>query len=77
MGPGDAHGCSDIGLVENVNCRFIEGQGLDIGRPLLPSFGLGAAIRRTSIASRPASAETAPTIPPIWTAFRTSSGGRT
>ncbi len=41
MGPGDAHGCSDIGLVENVNCRFIEGQGLDIGRPLLPSFAAG------------------------------------
>jgi hypothetical protein len=42
MGPGDGHGCSDIGLVENVNCRFIQGQGLDIGRPLLPSFALGA-----------------------------------
>ena len=34
MGGGDGHRCADIGLVENVNCRFIEGQGLDIGRPL-------------------------------------------
>ena len=41
MGGGDGHGCSDFGLVANVNCRFIEGQGLDIGRPLVPSFALG------------------------------------
>ena len=41
MGAGDSHGCADIGLVENVNCRFIEGQGLDVGRPLNPSFALG------------------------------------
>lgn len=41
MGAGDAHRCSDIGLVEGTNCRFIDGQGLDIGRPLLPSFPLG------------------------------------
>ena len=41
MGAGDSHGCGDIGLVEGVNCRFIEGQGLDIGRPLNSSFALG------------------------------------
>ncbi len=41
MGGGDGHACQDIGLVENTNCRFIEGQGLDIGRPLLPSFAVG------------------------------------
>ena len=41
MGAGDSHGCADIGLVEGVNCRFIEGQGLDIGRPLNSSFPLG------------------------------------
>jgi len=41
MGAGDSHRCSDLGLVEGVNCRFIEGQGLDIGRPLNNSFPLG------------------------------------
>jgi carboxypeptidase family protein len=41
MGAGDSHRCADIGLVENVNCRFIEGQGLDVGRPLDGSFALG------------------------------------
>ncbi len=41
MGAGDSHRCGDIGLVEGVNCRFIEGQGLDIGRPLNNSFPLG------------------------------------
>ena len=43
MGPGDGHTCADAGLVEGVNCRFIPGQGLDIGRPLIPGmFPLGA-----------------------------------
>jgi hypothetical protein len=41
MNAGDGHGCADIGLIENVNCRFIAGQGLDIGRPLTSAFGLG------------------------------------
>ena len=41
MGAGDSHRCVDIGLVEGMNCRFIEGQGLDVGRPLDPSFSLG------------------------------------
>jgi hypothetical protein len=34
MGRNDGHTCGDIGLVEGTNCRFIEGQGLDLGRPL-------------------------------------------
>jgi hypothetical protein len=43
MGAGDGHGCGDVGLVEGTNCRFIEGQGLDLGRPLAPGlFPLGA-----------------------------------
>ena len=43
MGPGDSHTCADIGLIDGTNCRFIPGQGLDIGRPLLPGqFPLGA-----------------------------------
>ncbi len=41
MGGGDGHRCADIGLIENTNCRFIEGQGLDIGRPLASSFATG------------------------------------
>jgi|KBSMisStandDraft_5_1062788.scaffolds.fasta_scaffold30976_1 hypothetical protein len=35
----DAHKCADILLVEGVNCRFIEGQGLDLGRPLVLPVG--------------------------------------
>jgi hypothetical protein len=43
MGPGDSHTCTDVGLIEGTNCRFVPGQGLDIGRPLLPGqFPLGA-----------------------------------
>lgn len=38
-GPGDHHMCSDIGLIQGVNCNWIQGQGLDIGRPL--TIGLG------------------------------------
>lgn len=38
-GPSDHHMCSDIGLVQGVNCNWIQGQGLDIGRPL--TIGLG------------------------------------
>jgi hypothetical protein len=29
---GDNHACTDIGLTTS-NCRFIEGQGLDVGKP--------------------------------------------
>jgi hypothetical protein len=43
MGAGDSHTCGDIGLVDGINCRFIEGQGLDLGRPLEPGlFPLGS-----------------------------------
>jgi len=31
--------CADIGLVENVNCRTISGQGLNIGSPLTSALG--------------------------------------
>lgn len=34
-GANDPHKCADIGLVQGVNCNFIEGKGLDIGRPLV------------------------------------------
>jgi hypothetical protein len=34
-GAGDHHTCTDIGLTQGVNCNFIEGQGLDLGRPLI------------------------------------------
>ncbi len=40
-GPNDPHKCADIGLVQGVSCNFIEGQGLDIGRPLV-GLPLGA-----------------------------------
>jgi hypothetical protein len=36
----DAHRCTDIGLIEDPNvCHFIEGKGLDIGRPLTTALG--------------------------------------
>ncbi len=38
-GPSDSHLCSDIGLVQGVNCNWIQGQGLDIGRPLTSALG--------------------------------------
>jgi hypothetical protein len=44
MGAGSGHTCADAGLVEGTNCRFIEGQGLDLGRPLARDlFPLGTA----------------------------------
>lgn len=39
-GAGDPHKCSDIGLIQGVNCNFIEGQGLDLGKPLTIGVGL-------------------------------------
>jgi hypothetical protein len=34
--------CASIGLIQGTNCNMIPGQGLDIGRPLIPSlFPLG------------------------------------
>jgi len=38
-GAGDPHKCSDVGLIQGVNCNFIEGQGLDLGKPL--TIGVG------------------------------------
>lgn len=38
-GPSDPHSCTDIGLVENVNCITIPGQGLNVGRPLTSPLG--------------------------------------
>jgi hypothetical protein len=38
-GPNDHHMCSDIGLIQGVNCNWIQGKGLDLGRPL--TIGLG------------------------------------
>jgi hypothetical protein len=39
-GAGDPHKCADVGLIQGVNCNFIQGQGLDLGRPL--TIGVGA-----------------------------------
>ena len=39
MGAGDGHTCGDIGLTDGINCRFIPGQGLDVGRPLTLPLG--------------------------------------
>ena len=38
-GPNDHHQCADIGLVQGVNCNWIQGQGLDIGSPLTTALG--------------------------------------
>jgi Carboxypeptidase regulatory-like domain len=38
-GPSDSHLCSDIGLVQGVNCNWIQGQGLDLGKPLTSAVG--------------------------------------
>ncbi len=53
MGAGDGHACGDIGLVEGVNCRFIAGQGLDIGRPLTLSARHARSLVRRSVHARP------------------------
>ena len=31
--------CADAGLTENVNCKTIPGQGLDLGSPLTTALG--------------------------------------
>jgi hypothetical protein len=38
-GASDSHLCVDIGLVQGVNCNWIEGQGLDVGKPLTSALG--------------------------------------
>jgi hypothetical protein len=40
-GAGDHHQCADVNLQQGVNCNWIQGQGLDLGRPLNASFPLG------------------------------------
>ena len=35
----DGHDCASEGLIQGVNCNFIQGKGLDIGKPL--TIGLG------------------------------------
>jgi hypothetical protein len=39
-GAGDHHQCADIGLVQGVNCNWIQGQGLDLGKPLTIGVGM-------------------------------------
>jgi len=38
-GPNDHHQCIDIGLVQGTNCNWIQGKGLDLGKPL--TIGVG------------------------------------
>ena len=38
-GGSDHHQCGDIGLVQGVNCNWIQGKGLDLGKPL--TIGVG------------------------------------
>jgi len=39
-GPSDPHKCADVGLIQGVNCNWIQGQGLDLGKPLTIGAGL-------------------------------------
>jgi hypothetical protein len=39
-GANDPHKCADVGLIQGVNCNWIEGQGLDLGKPLMIGVGL-------------------------------------
>ncbi len=38
-GAGDGRDCASINLVQGVNCNWIQGQGLDLGKPL--TIGIG------------------------------------
>ena len=38
-GAADGHDCASVGLIQNVNCNWIQGQGLDLGKPL--TIGIG------------------------------------
>jgi len=38
-GPSDNHDCASINLVQGVNCNWIQGQGLDLGKPLTSALG--------------------------------------
>lgn len=37
--PADGHDCANINLIQGVNCNYIQGKGLDIGKPL--TIGVG------------------------------------
>jgi hypothetical protein len=39
-GASDGHDCAFVGLVQGVNCNWIQGQGLDIGSPLTIGVGM-------------------------------------
>ena len=82
-GPSDHHLCSDIGLIQGVNCNWIQGQGLDLGKPLTiglgkhdPSFAepgdnvLGHRLHPVWVATARA------TTPQTWTAMPTCSMSR-
>lgn len=38
-GPSDGHDCANINLIQGVNCNWIQGQGLDLGKPLTIGAG--------------------------------------
>jgi len=38
-GASDGHDCANVGLVQGVNCNWIQGKGLDIGSPLTSTLG--------------------------------------
>jgi hypothetical protein len=38
-GASDSHACADIGLIQGTNCNFIQGEGLDLGKPLTSALG--------------------------------------
>ncbi len=37
---GDGHDCASVNLIQGVNCNWVQGKGLDIGRPLTIGVGL-------------------------------------
>lgn len=39
-GANDPHKCADVGLIQGVNCNWIQGKGLDLGKPLTIGVGL-------------------------------------
>lgn len=38
-GAADGHDCASVGLIQGVNCNWIQGKGLDLGKPL--TIGVG------------------------------------
>jgi hypothetical protein len=38
-GSSDGHDCASVNLTQGVNCNWIQGQGLDIGKPLTSALG--------------------------------------